>query len=251
MPAFNVERYFESAILSVLSQSYENIELIIVDDASFDDSLALAKAAERLDSRVRVFSMSTNRGAAACRNYAIHQSRGALIAFLDSDDTWEPTKIERQLEAMRTTGLPACACSYYMSFEGGRYSGRKSVFSVPSTIEYEDMLVRNYFSCSTLMVEKDVLGNDPFDSNVHHEDYAAWLALIMRAGRACGVSEPLATYRVHKNTRSSNKMRSAIGRWKVLSEYTSEPFWRRVSVFVQYALIGVAKYRAISLKVSK
>lgn len=95
MPVFNAEQTLESAMQSVLSQTHTNLELIIVDDASTDQSARLAK--ENIDSRVRVLCLKKNSGTAAAQNLGFSQARGSLLALHDADDLWKSTKLERHV----------------------------------------------------------------------------------------------------------------------------------------------------------
>ncbi len=98
MPVFNVERYLAIAIRSVLRQTYEPFELLIIDDGSTDDSVSIANGFR--DPRIRIIRQE-NRGLAGARNTGIRHARGEFIAFLDSDDAWAPTKLEIHVAHLR------------------------------------------------------------------------------------------------------------------------------------------------------
>ena len=98
MPNYNSEKYIEATINSVLNQTYQNWELILVDDCSTDNSLEIVRSFD--DDRIRILQNEVNSGAAVSRNYALREAQGKWVAFLDSDDLWEPTKLEEQLEFM-------------------------------------------------------------------------------------------------------------------------------------------------------
>ena len=112
IPTFNRANLVGEAIDSVLCQTYRNVEVIVVDDGSTDDTLAALK---RYGDRIQVISQS-NAGPAAARNHGIRRSHGELIAFLDSDDLWLPTKIERQVTLLAQAGthVPCCLCNIMM-----------------------------------------------------------------------------------------------------------------------------------------
>ena len=105
MPAHNNASHIAAAIESVLSQTHTQWELLIVDDASTDQTLELAESFQAKDSRIKVFVMGENQGASFCRNYATKKSSGDFIAHLDADDLWMPIKLERQLAFMRQHDL--------------------------------------------------------------------------------------------------------------------------------------------------
>ncbi len=243
MPAYNASAHIGQAIESVASQTYDSWELVIVDDASSDDTLGVAEKAAAGDERVTIVSAERNEGAARSRNRAIRRSRGSYIAFLDSDDYWEPGKLSMQMLPLEARLTHICCCSYYLSFERGGKQTARSVFHVPERVSYSDLLKRNLFSCSTLVASRELLGDEPFDPSLCHEDYGAWLKLLKREKVAYGIDVPLATYRVASKTRSSNKAKAAMGRWRVLKQCTDEPFGKRVLSFAAYAIEGTRKYK--------
>lgn len=99
IPAFNAERFIAKTLASAQAQTYENIELVVVDDGSTDGTRSIVETLGAADKRLRLFS-TPNRGVARARNLGIENARGAYVAFLDADDLWHPTKIERQVEAL-------------------------------------------------------------------------------------------------------------------------------------------------------
>jgi teichuronic acid biosynthesis glycosyltransferase TuaG len=100
-PCYNSEQYIRQAIESVLAQTYQNWEMIIVDDCSTDRGFQIALEYAEKYSRIRVYRQEQNGGAAIARNKAIMESRGKYVAFLDSDDLWLPEKLEKQLRFMQ------------------------------------------------------------------------------------------------------------------------------------------------------
>jgi teichuronic acid biosynthesis glycosyltransferase TuaG len=99
-PSYNSERFIVQTIESVLAQTYQRWEMIIVDDRSTDESYKIVLGYAAKDNRIKVYGMERNSGAATCRNKAIELSRGEYVAFIDSDDLWLPDKLEKQLNFM-------------------------------------------------------------------------------------------------------------------------------------------------------
>ncbi len=97
MPTFNSENYISESIKSVINQSYENWELLITDDFSTDNTNKIIRDFQKQDSRIRLFNLKVNKGAGIARNNSISNAKGRFIAFLDSDDVWEPFKLENQI----------------------------------------------------------------------------------------------------------------------------------------------------------
>ena len=99
-PCYNSEKYIEDCVNSVIAQSYNKWEMIIVDDCSSDASVEKIMLLSDIDSRIRIIKLEENHGAAVARNIALEDANGSFIAFLDADDFWEPLKLERQINFM-------------------------------------------------------------------------------------------------------------------------------------------------------
>ena len=118
MPNYNSEKHIEATIKSVLAQTYQNWELLFVDDCSSDSSLEIAKAFQ--DERIHIFSMKENGGAALARNKAIEEAKGRWIAFLDSDDLWAPEKLAKQITYMENNGISFSFTDYEVVDENNK-----------------------------------------------------------------------------------------------------------------------------------
>ena len=117
MPSYNTSEYVEESIKSVLNQTYTNWELIIVDDCSTDNSEEIIKQFTH-DARIRFFKNEKNSGAAISRNFALREAKGKWIAFLDSDDLWEPEKLEKQIGFMRENDYKFSYTDYRLQLNG-------------------------------------------------------------------------------------------------------------------------------------
>ena len=111
-PTYNCGRYIGRTIDSVLAQTYENWEMIIIDDRSTDDTRAVVNEYVAKDRRIKYFLLDENSGAAAARTKAMELADGEYMAFLDSDDIWLPEKLRLQLEFMKENGY-AFTCTAY------------------------------------------------------------------------------------------------------------------------------------------
>ncbi len=105
-PVYNCERYLADTIESILSQTYENWELLLINDASHDGSSEIAKHYQSKDHRIHLFHLSSNSGAAVARNLGLTRATGKYVAFLDGDDLWKPQKLARQVHFMEKKQLP-------------------------------------------------------------------------------------------------------------------------------------------------
>ena len=117
MPTYNSGRFVAESIESILNQTYTHLELLITDDGSTDDTPQIIRSYEQKDSRIRYFAMSDNMGAGHARNLSIELARGQYIAFCDSDDTWLPEKLEKQIAFMKKRQCCFCFSSYFICDE--------------------------------------------------------------------------------------------------------------------------------------
>lgn len=236
MPAHNAEMYIDAAIRSVLSQDYQNWEMIIIDDASTDSTASVISTYCSIDSRIRCITFSQNQGVATARNAGIAEAKGDYIAFLDSDDLWSSEKLRTQLDAIGKADFSYTAYAV-MNAEGTVLY----YYSVPERISLEMLLKENWIGCSTVLVKSSVIKSYSFCSDVAHEDYLLWLALLKDGCSAIGCGQPLTHWRFVRGTRSYGKLRSARGRLRVY-EMLGIPFCKRVQCFLHYCIRGILKY---------
>lgn len=241
MPVYNGIHVLEKTVRSVQAQTFENWELIIVNDCSTDGSLQLLNRLAGEDARIRVFSNETNSGAARSRNTGLDQCRGACIAFLDSDDQWHPEKLEKQLACMAQTGADIVYTSY--AIVDGQGNQRCRDFLVPPSVTFEDLLKENHIGCSTVMLSAKALGDTRFRVDFYHEDYVLWLQLLRASCKAVGIEQVLTDYYFHEDSRAGNKGNAAKERWKIYRNFLHFSAVKSLWYFGHYALAGVLKYR--------
>ena len=133
VPVYNAEKFIRETIQSVLNQTYKDFELILVDDCSKDGSVDAIKSFD--DSRVILVKQEHNAGAYAARNRGLKEAGGRYIAFLDSDDCWEPCKLEHELAFMERENAGFVFTGYEFADASGKPNGKK-VF-VPEKINYQ------------------------------------------------------------------------------------------------------------------
>lgn len=214
MPAYNASRFIGAAIDSVLAQTWPAWELLVVEDCSRDNTLAIARGYADKEARIRVFPQSRNQGVTAARNLALANAKGKYIAFLDSDDLWEPEKLSLQVAFMKNTGASVCYSGYQRIDQNG---SKLAKVMPPSQTDYRNLLRGNVIGNLTGIYDAEALGKEPFKA-YRHEDYVAWLALVKRAGKAVGISQPLASYRVYDGSISSNKIKTLGWQWRIYRE---------------------------------
>jgi glycosyltransferase involved in cell wall biosynthesis len=184
IPAFNSGKYLAQTIDSVLAQSYQNFEIIIVDDGSTDDTLQLAKNIAEKDNRIKVYSIPPAGRPSVPRNFGIQQAKGDLVAFLDSDDLWGRSKLDDQLRVFRNN--PKTGFVYSVSVTFGDVNLLSPAYEVFPLItkaakNREDLLkMGNTIPLSSVLIKasllKEVKGFDE-DPQLLIEDYDLWLRL--------------------------------------------------------------------------
>ena len=205
MPTYNSQRFITHTIQSVLKQTHTNWELIIIDDASNDDTLSIVNNYASNNSNIKVFQNKMNQGAAVTRNKGIEEAQGDFIAFLDSDDLWKPHKLEQQLKFMLANNAKVSFSSYDIMDENGSLL-RKTVKALPK-ITYKKLLKCNYIGNLTGIYNTKVLGKVYAPNLRKRQDWLLWLQAVKKSKMpALGVEESLAIYRVRTHSISSNKL---------------------------------------------
>lgn len=192
-PTYNSEKFISETLKSVLNQTYTNWELLITDDLSTDNTVAIIESHAKNDSRIKLFKLEKNSGAAIARNNSIHNSRGRYIAFLDSDDLWMLNKLELQIEFMKK-GNYALTYTSYEKFKN-KDTFISNIYSL-NKLNYNNMLKNNYIGCLTAIYDSKLLGKMFMPNIRRRQDYALWLKILKRIDYAYGLDMVLSKYRV-------------------------------------------------------
>ena len=187
MPSYNCGKYVEQTIHSVQAQTYQNWEIIFVDDCSPDDTVRLVLELLEKDSRIKLYQNHCNYGAAVSRNYALREAKGRWIAFLDSDDLWEPTKLEKQVKFMEVNGYKFSYTEYQEMDADGNLTG--VTISGPKHVTKRGMYNFCWPGCLTVMYDASQI-----EDIKKNNDYAMWLKVCKKADCYL-LPEVLAKYR--------------------------------------------------------
>ena len=203
MPAYNAEAFIAESIVSVQQQTYENWELLIIDDASKDRTLEVIEKFRNKDKRVQLHRLPTNQGAGFARNIGIKASKGDFISFLDADDLWQPEKLQKQLDFMQEQQVQVCYSSYELIDEAGQPLNKtvKALQRLP----FKKLLRANYVGNLTGIYNAKKLGKIYCPLIRKRQDWGLWLLAVREARGAKGIREALAKYRVRENSISRNK----------------------------------------------
>lgn len=237
IPVYNASATIDKTIESALCQSYHNIEVILIDDCSTDNSFDIIKNNSSKDKRIKVYRNEVNAGVSKARNLGIKLSKGEFIAFLDSDDIWKKDKLEKQIRYIKEKNADICYTSYEITNSSDSDLG---IYRVPSNINYKGLLKENIICCSSVLIKSKILKENQFNSKFFHEDFVLWLKLLKIGFKAIGLQESLVIYK--KGGRSANKIKASKNRWIIYRESEKLTLFLSIYYFVCYIINGVKKY---------
>jgi teichuronic acid biosynthesis glycosyltransferase TuaG len=221
MPAYNTEKFISESIESVLSQSYQNWELIIVDDGSTDSTAEIIKSYQKIDKRIK-YLWQKNGQQGKARNYAIRESTGNYLAFIDSDDIWVNDKLKTQLRLINEQNADLIF-GYSFVIENGIKTERKIGRGVG---KYKDenaigfLLFHDAFIMSTVLVKKQVIinaGTFIEDKDIQFcEDWHLWLKLAFEGNSFYTNSDVFSYYRISVASSTSVESNAQVKFFKAL-----------------------------------
>lgn len=178
IPSYNRASTIEKSVRSVLNQTYRDIELIVVDDCSTDNTKQVLEQIH--DDRLRYHCLEKNSGACAARNKGIELARGEYIAFQDSDDEWLPHKLETQLKAMQESGTEVCFCKMRDCDYPETHPLLTPPISGSKIVSYKILYTLTPVGTQSILAKREVFENIPFDKQLKKAQDVEW---TFRAGR--------------------------------------------------------------------
>ncbi|MGG3689495.1 glycosyltransferase family 2 protein [Caldifermentibacillus hisashii] len=213
IPVYNSGKFIAKTLDSVLNQTYKQIEIIIVDDCSTDNSQQIINDYLVSHDNIIYHRLEVNSGAAVARNKALDLAKGKYVAFLDSDDLWYPKKIEKQLELMQQKKAAICYTAIEMIDENDNLiKGKRNVLEM---INYKFLLKNTMIATSTVIIDRELTGRFQMPLIRSGQDYATWLMLMRNGTLAYGINEPLTSYRKSSNSLSSKKYKNIVKVWRI------------------------------------
>lgn len=214
MPTYNCAKFIKETIESVLNQTYENWELVIVDDCSNDNTEEIVESFN--DKRIKYHKLEKNRGAAVARTTAMKMAIGNYMAFLDSDDLWKKEKLEKQLEFMKKNNYNFTCTAYEQIDEEGNKLNK--VIKTKKKANYNRILLDCPVGNSTVMYNVDNLGKFEVPNIRKRNDDALWLQILKKEKFIYGMPDVLMEYRIRNNSISSNKLSLIKYHWQLYRE---------------------------------
>lgn len=239
MPLYNIKNYVKRAIDSVITQSYKNWELIIIDDYSNDGTWEILESYS--DIRIKKIRNKENKGPAYSRNRGLKLAKGEYITFLDGDDYLDSDKFKSQIEFMKKNRYRMSHGNYYFVDVNGN---RIKKVQVTEKIDYNLLLRGNQFKIMTMMIERESIGEKRFEI-IKHEDYAFFLDILKD-----GVISYCDTERCDSfctigrvESISAGKLKSALWTWNIYRKHEKLGIIKSIYYFINYVVQGFKKYR--------
>ncbi|MGM0837625.1 MAG: teichuronic acid biosynthesis protein TuaG [Bacillota bacterium] len=238
-PVYNAAKFIGKSIESVMDQTYQNWEMILVDDMSTDQSIQIINEYMLKDQRIKLIQLTENSGAAVARNTALDAADGRYIAFLDSDDLWKPSKLEKQLAFMKENQYAFTFTAYELMDQDGTILDK--TISMPDSIDYKGLLKNTIIGCLTVILDREQVGNVQMPNIRTRQDFALWLSILKKGHRAYAFHEPLSIYRIVEGSISSNKLQAAKRNWYVYRRIEKLNLIYASWCFVNYAYTAIKK----------
>ncbi|HFK1762613.1 beta-1,3-N-acetylglucosaminyltransferase [Bacillus wiedmannii] len=198
VPLYNAEKYIEETMESILNQTYKNIEIVIVDDGSKDQSSSIVKNFKKKYPEQIKYILQENQGVSVARNTGIESANGEYISFLDSDDLWHSTKIEKQIESMHKNNMNACYCGFMNFYEETGEKVENTTNFVKGNMTKAFLTHQVFAQTSTWIFKKSIVMNH----NIRFTPGCSWgedlefLFKLMSVTNVCYVDEYLTYYRI-------------------------------------------------------
>lgn len=202
IPTFNSEKYISDTIVSVQNQTYQNWQIILVDDASTDQTQTIITTF-LTDKRIQFYPLEINSGTGVTRNFGVSKAVGKYISFLDADDLWKPEKLEKQIDFLKKNNLPFTFSFYDCIDEQGNSLNRR--IEAPRNLSYRQLFFCNYVGNLTGIYDVEYFRKISISNIRKRQDWMHWLTILKKIKTAKPVPESLAFYRIRENSLSTFK----------------------------------------------
>lgn len=238
-PARDVQETLSRAISSVLGQTFENWELVIINDGSIDETESIAKKHAANDGRISILRNEGFAGVAAARNLGLKAARGRWVAFLDADDEWLPEKLLETLAFAEQRQSPLTFTGYRAMSPDGSQLGR--FMRVPHRVNHRQLLTKNVIATSSVLIDRAMTG--PIEMrNISSSDFVCWLELLSKNEYAWGLSEDLLRYQLTPSSLSRNKSEVPLKIWKIYRDVENFDVFKSAILLSLYAVRSGKKY---------
>jgi len=241
LPNYNKAEFLEEAINSVITQTYKNWHLYIIDDNSSDNSEKIIDKFSNLKN-VTIIKLQKNKGPSFCRNYAMRISKSKYISFIDSDDSWLSDKLEKQIYFMEKHNLSFTYTDYTPFFENfGKKKIKKRTF-LKDHFNYRTFIRNSSINTTTMIIARSILGSYRFRKIKLLEDYLFKCKLLKGNNIAKKLDENLAFYRISNKSRSSQRLKNIYWLWHINKNYNKLNFFDNIISIFFISINSIKKY---------
>ncbi len=252
LPNYNSSDFIETTIASVISQTYKNWNLIIVDDCSDEKTKKILNKYSQ-NKNIQIVFLEKNKGAAFCRNHALELSKSEYVAFLDSDDVWFPDKLTKQINFMKKNNYNFTYTNYTLAREDryGFYKhqwGKGYDMSNQNSIRprekynFDSFIKDTSIATSTMMIKGELARKYKFTDTKICEDYFYKCSILKEIGYAYCLNESDTLYRIRKDSLQSKKLRNLYWIWKINSKFNKLNFFNNLNSVISISLKSLKKY---------
>tara|TARA_Y100001970_G_C14225127_1_gene855173 strand:+ start:1685 stop:2440 length:756 start_codon:yes stop_codon:yes gene_type:complete len=227
LPTFNCDKYIEETINSVINQTFKEWKLIIIDDASKDNTINLINKFLK-DDRINLVILKKNKGAGFCRNLGMRISKSQYVAFIDSDDIWKENKLKKQLNKMDEKNFDFTYTDYTPFLEKNGVKKLKKNIILPNNFDYNLFIKKTSICTSSMIIRRKRIGVIKFLDTKICEDYYFKCKLLKNCNLAANIGENLTLYRISPGSLQSQKIRNFYWVWYINSKYNKLNFLQNI-----------------------
>ena len=240
MPYYKKDFFIDKTIESILNQSYQNIEILIIDDELNDQSSKVLKNLSNRDKRIKILFNQKNLGAGLSRNKGIEMASGEYIAFCDCDDLWSQFKLEDQLNFMKKFDIDFSFTAYQIIDKEGKIIGSRSA---KDNVSFDELILSCDIGLSTVMLKKKLFNNKNFYfPNIKtKEDYVVWLKLSQNGVKMKGIKKNYSYWRKLGNSLSSSYIQKIFDVYKVYNFYLNYSVIRSIFRLIILSINSILK----------
>ena len=241
LPNFNKAKFIEEAINSVLSQTFKNWYLYIIDDNSTDNSKEIIDKFSNIKN-VIIVKLQKNKGPSFCRNYAMRISKSKYISFIDSDDSWKNNKLAKQISFMEKNNVTFTYTDYtpFLENNGQRIIKKKTFLK--DYFNYDTFIKNSSINTTTMIIARSILGSHRFRKIELLEDYLFKCNLLKDNYVAQKLDEDLAFYRILNKSRSSQRLKNIYWLWHINKNYNKLNFFDNIVSIFFISINSIKKY---------
>jgi teichuronic acid biosynthesis glycosyltransferase TuaG len=241
LPNYNKEFFLQETIKSVLSQSYINWKLIIIDNCSTDNSKKIIEKF-RVNKKVNIIYLKKNMGASFSRNLGIRLSNSKYMAFLDADDIWTPNKLEGQIKFMEEKNYKFTYTNFTPFFEKNKKKIKKKEITTPDNFNFDTFVNNTSINTSSMILSRSIVKTTKFPKVDTLEDFPFKCKILNKIKFAKKYKQNTVFYRITKNSLTSNKLKNLYWLWKINKTYNKLTFLKNLKSLFLISINSLQKY---------